>query len=138
MACTIIQSDLGPAFADVDPDLVQVWIDIATSIVSGADGTGQTLWANCNVDPCVAIKLLASHAIATDPTSGVNGYAVASESVADVSTSYQAAGSSSDLWSSTPWGRGYSQMLRQYEICRSKRKHIGFVARVGRRCGGCR
>ena len=135
MACTITQADLGPDFAAVNAALVQVWIDVATSIVSGADGTNQVLWANCNVDPCMAIRLLASHAIATDPSSGVNGYAVTSESVADVSTSYAAANSSSDLWSSTPWGRGYSQLLRQYEICSSRRKHIGFVARVGRRCG---
>jgi hypothetical protein len=60
---------------------------------------------------------------------------VTSESVADVSTSYAVATSSSDLWASTPWGRGYSQLLRQYEICRARRKNIGFVARVGRRCG---
>jgi hypothetical protein len=139
MACTIKQADLGPSFADVDPDVAQLWIDTATEIVLGptaCQAETELAWRNCCVDPCRAIVLLAQHLLASDPDSGSGDKDVASERVADVAVTYVSAGPGSDVWQSTTYGRAYSAMLANYERCSQKRKTTP-VAGGGRGVYGC-
>jgi len=136
MACTITQATLGPAFADVDPDIAALWIEVATVVVLGPDAQQalvQAKWLACGVDPCMAIRLLASHQLATlDPSADAK--TVTSESVADVSTSYATAGSSAGIWTGSQYGVLYATLLDKFEVCTARRSSFP-RATTGRGCG---
>jgi hypothetical protein len=138
MSCTITQADLGPTFEDVDADLASLYIEIATTLVLGPEGACATAnyakWFACCVDPCMAIRLLASHLIASDPDSGAGSSEVASESVGEVSVTYGSATSSSGLFTSTLWGKGYAKLLGKYEQCKATRRTFPVTASNGS-CG---
>jgi hypothetical protein len=138
MACTITQADLGPTFEDVDADLASLYIEIATTLVLGPEGACATAnyakWFACCVDPCMAIRLLASHLIASDPDSGAGSSEVTSESVGEISATYGSVTSSSGLFATTHWGRGYAKLLGAYEQCKATRRTFPVTAANGS-CG---
>ena len=140
MACDITQDDLGPAFADVDPDLAALFIETATSIVLGptdCQAEDQLKWLNCCVDPCTAIKLLAQHLISTTPGSGGGAGAtpeITSKRVGEISVSYASAGSSSGLFAGSKYGAMFSLLLGKYERCRASRRSLPFAVPPARGC----
>jgi len=142
MPCNITQADLGPAFADppVDPALALLIIEAATAIVLGPVGacqvTNENKWRCCCVDPCQAIKLLASHLLSTLPTSGATNKDVLSERVGDVSVTYGNATSTSGLFAGSIYGSRYALLLGQYETCSQRRNSLPFAV-AGRRGCGC-
>lgn len=115
MACEITQADLGPLFADVDPDVAAAMIEAAGLIVD------ESAWICCGKDPCVGIKLAAKHLLASGDFGATVGTAVVSERVGDVAATYANATSSSDAWSSTPYGVAYALALGQVEMCEQTR-----------------
>jgi hypothetical protein len=130
MACEITQESLGPAFADVDEDLVAQAIEDATIIVLGpaqCQAEKFAAWLGCCLDPCLAIKKLAQHILASDPASGAENMVKTSESVGDVSVAYASADSGSGLYKSTPYGLMFSGMLAKFERCGSVRQYTGMA-----------
>jgi hypothetical protein len=128
MACTITQADLGPQFEDVAAGIAALFIDTATVIVLGplaCQADKYAAWLGCCVDPCMAIKLLAQHLIASDPDSGAGSADVTSERVGDVAVAYSSATSSSGAFGGTIYGRTFAMLLGKYEQCRAGRQHTG-------------
>lgn len=135
MACTITQESLGPQFADVDAEIVAMYIEDATLTVLGpaeCQGEKYLAWLACCLDPCLAIKRLAQHLIASDPVAGENLSENLSETVGDVSVTHGDVSGTGGIYGSTPWGRSFAGMLGKFERCSRTRKHTGFA--VGGRC----
>lgn len=138
MACDITQADLGPTFALVDPDLATLWIETATEVILGPVGCQSEThlkWIRCCVDPCRAIVLLAQHLLASDPDSGGGSLEVTSERMGDVAITYGNATSSSNVWSTTSYGRALSMMLARYERCRATRRTMPIAVGGSQGCG---
>jgi hypothetical protein len=140
MTCTITQADLGAQFADVDPDMADMFIECAMEIVLGPEplqaGT-EALWIGCSLAPCRAVKLLAQHLLAVTPGTGAeDGKTITAERVGDVSVTYANADSNSGLFSGSPYGSMYALMLGKYETCRGRRRTapIAFGGRGGCAC----
>ncbi len=121
MACDITQADLGPLFAAVDPDVAAAMIEAATAIVAP-----ESDWTCCNKNPCTGIKLAAKHLIVGlgDAVGAGVTATVLAERVADVSVTYANATSTSDAWSSTPYGVAFALMLGQVEMCQQRRSSM--------------
>lgn len=138
MPCDITQADLGPTFATVDAALADLWIETATEIILGPVGCQtetQVAWLRCCVDPCRAIVLMAQHLIASDPDSGAGDKEVTSERMGDVAVTYSNATSSSNVWSSTSYGRALSMMLAKYERCNATRRTMPIAVGGSQGCG---
>ena len=135
MACTITQDDLGPQFADAVAEIVAMYIEDATIEVLGpsaCQAEKYIAWLACCLDPCLAIRRLAQHMIASDADSGAGSGDVTSEAVGDVSASYATATTSSGAYGATPWGRSYAGMIAKFEVCRARRQFTGISV-----LGGC-
>lgn len=134
MACNITQADLGALAANLDSEVAEAFIATATSIVLGPEdcqAEKHLAWLNCCVDACTAIKLLAQHLIAADPTSGAGSKDVISKSLGDASVTYANVSSSSGLLTDTVYGRLLSMLLAQFEQCRGARSTFPLAV------GGC-
>lgn len=125
MACTITQADLGPLFADADPDLVAAFIEQATAIVLGpveSQAAKEAAMKRCGVDPCNMIKLLAQHLLSVTPAAGAGTQTVASQSVGGVSVTFAHAASNSGLFAGSPYGTLFAYDLAQFEKCSKRRR----------------
>lgn len=136
MACSITQADLGPVAEALTPEAAQFYIDAATVIVLGpveCQVENQLAWLGCCVDPCAAIKWLAGHMIAADPSSGSGSLQVVARRVGDVSRTYANASSSSGVFGGSFYGQQYAFLLAQFEICQGSRRTTGTA--YGGSCG---
>jgi hypothetical protein len=136
MTCSITQDDLGPAFADVDAELAELFIETATGLVLGVlacQAETEVKWSNCCLDACLAIKLLAQHLLVVTPNSGASeSPAVTSKRVGEISVTYASASSSSGLYAGSPYGSMYAMLLGKFELCQNTRNTLPFAA-----SGGC-
>lgn len=136
MACEITQESLGPQFADVDAEIAAMYIEDATAEVLGpaaCQGEKYLAWLACCLDPCLAIRRLAQHYIASDPVAGEELGEATSEAVGDVSESKADVSGNAGIYGGTPWGRSFAAMLGKFERCSRSRKHTGFAV-AGRCC----
>jgi hypothetical protein len=125
MTCTITQADLGKKFADVDPDVVDDWITMATEQVYAI--ASHRAWKACGIDPCGAIKLLARHLLSLDPDTDVDASQNTSASIGGVSVSTANNESLSGLYTGTPYGRLLAAKIGLLRKCQSRRRHLPFA-----------
>lgn len=137
MACTVTQADLGKLAASLDPEVAELYIASATSIVLGPTASQQAqyvAWLRCDVDPCQAIKLLAQHLIAADPKSGAGDKDVVSKSLRDASKTYANVSSTAGVFGDSVYGRMFALLLSKFELCQAARTSVPFSL-YGGGCG---
>lgn len=125
VACTFDQADFGPPFSELPAEEFEMYLEIAVSLVLGpadCQAENEQKWLACCVDPCLAIKLVTKHLIASDPESDAGDKDSISERVGDVAIAYANISSGDNPFSDTTYGRQFGYLLRQYIRCRSKRR----------------
>jgi hypothetical protein len=107
MPCTIALADLGPAFAEVDEDAFDLWLESATAIVLGEAATRPAREARLvarGIDVCEAIKAVARHLIAAEAANGIEAGLLSSQRVGAIAETYAVATPKSPLWSGSTYG----------------------------------